>query len=149
MTLPAQTSARVLLDEAAIARTLTRIAHEIIEGNPDLERVKEIEARAGKVFVAGESSVSGASLALLLSELGYHTVYSAAGPRIMHLLIEGGVLNRLYLTFVNRLLGGQPFSTILEGPLLEPAVNLKIHHLYFDPHPFEGVGQLFAGYDRP
>ena len=39
MTLPAQTSARVLLDEAAIARTLTRIAHEIIEGNPNLERV--------------------------------------------------------------------------------------------------------------
>ena len=39
MTLPAQTSAKVLLDEAAIARTLTRIAHEIIEGNPDLERV--------------------------------------------------------------------------------------------------------------
>ena len=39
MTLPAQTSARVLLDEAAIARTLTRIAHEIIEGNTDLERV--------------------------------------------------------------------------------------------------------------
>jgi pyrimidine operon attenuation protein / uracil phosphoribosyltransferase len=39
LTLPAQTSARALLDEAAIARTLTRIAHEIIEGNPDLERV--------------------------------------------------------------------------------------------------------------
>jgi pyrimidine operon attenuation protein/uracil phosphoribosyltransferase len=39
LTLPAQTSARVLLDEAAIARTLTRIAHEIIEGNPDLDRV--------------------------------------------------------------------------------------------------------------
>ena len=39
MTLPAQTSSKILLDEAAIARTLTRIAHEIIEGNPDLERV--------------------------------------------------------------------------------------------------------------
>lgn len=39
MTLPAQTSAKILLDEAAIARTLTRIAHEIIEGNPDLDRV--------------------------------------------------------------------------------------------------------------
>ncbi len=38
MTLPAQTSPKVLLDEAAIARTLTRIAHEIIEGNPDLDR---------------------------------------------------------------------------------------------------------------
>ncbi|HEU4942824.1 MAG TPA: bifunctional pyr operon transcriptional regulator/uracil phosphoribosyltransferase PyrR [Gaiellaceae bacterium] len=39
MTLPAQTSAKILLDEAAIARTLTRIAHEIIEANPDLGRV--------------------------------------------------------------------------------------------------------------
>jgi pyrimidine operon attenuation protein/uracil phosphoribosyltransferase len=39
LTLPAQTSARILLDEAAIARTLTRIAHEIIEGNPELDRV--------------------------------------------------------------------------------------------------------------
>jgi pyrimidine operon attenuation protein / uracil phosphoribosyltransferase len=39
LTLPAQTSAKVLLDEAAIARTLTRIAHEIIEGNPELDRV--------------------------------------------------------------------------------------------------------------
>jgi len=38
LTLPAQTSPKVLLDEAAIARTLTRIAHEIIEGNPDLDR---------------------------------------------------------------------------------------------------------------
>jgi riboflavin biosynthesis pyrimidine reductase len=115
--------------------------------NPDLERVREIEARAGKVFVAGEHSVSGAQLAQLLSELGYQTVYSAAGPRIMHLLIEGGVLDRLYLTFVNRLLGGQPFSSILEGPLLEPAVNLRIHHIYLDPEVFEGIGQLFAGYN--
>ena len=39
MPLPAQTDAKVLLDEAAIARTLTRIAHEIIEANPDLARV--------------------------------------------------------------------------------------------------------------
>ena len=31
-------AAKVLLDEEAIERTLVRIAHEIIEGNPDLER---------------------------------------------------------------------------------------------------------------
>ena len=30
---------KVLLDADAIARTLSRIAHEIIEGNPDLDRV--------------------------------------------------------------------------------------------------------------
>jgi pyrimidine operon attenuation protein / uracil phosphoribosyltransferase len=37
--LPAQTSSKTLLDEAAIAKSLTRIAHEIIEANPDLEDV--------------------------------------------------------------------------------------------------------------
>jgi pyrimidine operon attenuation protein / uracil phosphoribosyltransferase len=37
--LPAQTSPKVLLDEAAIARSLSRIAHEIVEGNPELGHV--------------------------------------------------------------------------------------------------------------
>jgi pyrimidine operon attenuation protein / uracil phosphoribosyltransferase len=37
--LPAQTSSKSLLDEAAIAKSLTRIAHEIIEANPDLDTV--------------------------------------------------------------------------------------------------------------
>ena len=39
MPLPAQTSSKTLLDEAAIAKSLSRIAHEIVENNPDLERV--------------------------------------------------------------------------------------------------------------
>ena len=33
------TAEKVLLDAEAISRTLTRIAHEIIEGNPELDRV--------------------------------------------------------------------------------------------------------------
>ncbi|HEX7254909.1 MAG TPA: bifunctional pyr operon transcriptional regulator/uracil phosphoribosyltransferase PyrR [Gaiellaceae bacterium] len=70
MTLPAQTSARVLLDEAAIARTLTRIAHEIIEANPDLDRVALVGIHTRGVPIAqrlrrlihefsGEELVSG------------------------------------------------------------------------------------------
>src|SRR5947199_6012017 len=40
MPLPAPVSAdKVLLDAEGLRRTLTRIAHEIIEGNPDLARV--------------------------------------------------------------------------------------------------------------
>jgi pyrimidine operon attenuation protein / uracil phosphoribosyltransferase len=35
----ATAAAKVLLDDEAMARTLSRIAHEIIEGNPDLGRV--------------------------------------------------------------------------------------------------------------
>jgi pyrimidine operon attenuation protein/uracil phosphoribosyltransferase len=37
--LPAQTSPKTLLDEQAIAKSLGRIGHEIVEGNPDLDRV--------------------------------------------------------------------------------------------------------------
>jgi pyrimidine operon attenuation protein / uracil phosphoribosyltransferase len=37
--LPAQTSPKIVLDEAAIAKSLSRIAHEIVEGNPQLDRV--------------------------------------------------------------------------------------------------------------
>jgi pyrimidine operon attenuation protein / uracil phosphoribosyltransferase len=39
LSLPAQTSPRILLDERAIAKSLSRIAHEIVEGNPKLDRV--------------------------------------------------------------------------------------------------------------
>ncbi len=39
MPLPAQTSPRTLLDEQAIAKSLSRIAHEIVEANPALDRV--------------------------------------------------------------------------------------------------------------
>jgi pyrimidine operon attenuation protein/uracil phosphoribosyltransferase len=52
LTLPAQTSAKVLLDEAAIARTLTRIAHEIIEANPELDRVALIGIHTRGVPIA-------------------------------------------------------------------------------------------------
>ena len=39
MPLPAQTSSKTLLDGAGIAKSLSRIAHEIVESNPDLDRV--------------------------------------------------------------------------------------------------------------
>ncbi len=39
MPLPAQASPRTLLDEQAIAKSLIRIAHEIVEANPELDRV--------------------------------------------------------------------------------------------------------------
>jgi len=83
-----------------------------------------------------------------MTELGCRTAYSGAGPKVLHLLASGGVLDRLYLTFANRLLGGEPFASILEGPLLDPPVDLQLNSLYFDPYAIGGLGQLFASYDR-
>jgi riboflavin biosynthesis pyrimidine reductase len=116
------------------------------ESNPI--RVAQIEAEAGQVIVAGQHNVQGDLLVQHMTELGYRQIYSAAGPKVMHLLLAGRVLNRLYLTLTNRLLGGEPFSSIVEGPLLQPAYDMKLHSLYLDPAGVDGLGQLFAAYDR-
>ncbi|MBX3054256.1 MAG: dihydrofolate reductase family protein [Caldilineaceae bacterium] len=115
---------------------------------PDPHRVREIEDQAGQVFVAGEERVEGGPLVQQMAALGYGTVYSAAGPRIAHLLLAAGVLDRLYLTHASRLLGGDPFAPIVEGPLFPQAIDLKLNTLYLDPAGLAGLGQLFVSYDR-
>ncbi|MCP4423215.1 MAG: pyrimidine reductase [Chloroflexi bacterium] len=115
--------------------------------NPDPERIAEIERKAGQVIVVGDESVNGTWLIQQIAALGYRTVYSAAGPKILHLLLAKGALNRLYLTQVNRILGGEPFSSIVEGSLLETAVDLQTNAIYLDAHGLDGVEQLFASYD--
>jgi riboflavin biosynthesis pyrimidine reductase len=114
----------------------------------DPERVAAVRKRLGRIIVAGETSVEGGPLAKGMADLGYQTVYAAAGPKIHHLLLSAGVLDRLYLTYANRLLAGDPFSSTVEGPLLEPAVDMKLGAIYYDPHAPEGLGQLFVQYDR-
>ena len=116
--------------------------------DPDMERVEEIEAKAGQVIIAGDDSVSGDQMVQHMTELGYKTVYSAAGPKIFHLLLTGGVLDRLYLSYANRILGGQPYSSIVEGDLLEPAIDMTLNTMYFDAHALDGLGQLFVSYNR-
>jgi len=116
--------------------------------NPDMRRVREIESKAAQVFVAGEESVSGRLMVEQLTELGYRTIYSAAGPKILHLLLKDDVLDRLYLTYANRLLGGQSYSTILEGGLLSPALGMTINSVYLDSQGLDGLGQLFVSYNR-
>lgn len=117
--------------------------------NPDPERVRELEAHAGQVIVAGdEATVDGALMVQHMADLGYRAIYSAAGPRILHLLLQSGVLDRLYLTYANRLLGGSPFAAVVDGDLFPTAVGMTLHSLYHDPQALDGLGQLFAAYNR-
>ena len=113
----------------------------------DPGRVQEIEDRAGQVIVAGEQSVSGAAIAQHMADLGYQSVFNSTGPKVLHLLLAGNALDRLYLTSANRLLGGRPFSSIVEGPLFSNAVDLKTNTIYFDELGVDGLGQLFVSYD--
>ncbi len=114
----------------------------------DADQIQRLQDQGAKILFAGEERVDGQELCAHLTELGYRTAYSGAGPKVLHLLASSGVLDRLYLTFANRLLGGEPYASILEGPLLDPPIDLQLNTLYFDPYGIEGLGQLFASYDR-
>ncbi|WP_420627985.1 RibD family protein [Candidatus Leptofilum sp.] len=133
-----------------IPEVLTANGRKVIiftTANPDPARAAEIKAQAGDLYIVGDESVSGKQMAAKMAELGYQVVYSAAGPKILHLLLAGGVLDRLYLTQVGRLLGGSPFSSILEGDLLETAVNAQLHTIYHDPKAMDGLGQILLAYN--
>ena len=114
----------------------------------DPRRVRELEAQAGQVIAAGEQTVTGDRLVQAMAGLGYRAIYSASGPKVLHLLLAAGVLDRLYLTLASRLLGGEPYSTIVEGPLLAPAAGMRLQTAYLDDDGLDGLGQLFLAYRR-
>jgi riboflavin biosynthesis pyrimidine reductase len=114
----------------------------------DESRVRELKSQGGKVILVGEDHVDGHRMAEGLSEMGYRSVYSTSGPKVLHLLLQADVLDRLYLTFAHRILGGEPFSSIVEGPLFDLPRDFQLKSLYFDPVGLDGLGQLFACYDR-
>jgi len=120
----------------------------ITHGAADRERMARLENEGARVVMAGERDVRGGQTIAALGDLGYRTIYMATGPRVHHLLLADNALDRLYTTVAHRLLGGQPFSSLVEGELLQPAAGLRLHALYFDPHALDGLGQQFVCYTR-
>lgn len=120
----------------------------VTTSSSDPERRRAMEEKVGNVIIAGDATVEGKAFVDGLSELGYKTVYSTSGPKVLHLLLKAGVLDRLFLTFAHRFLGGSPFSSIVEGELLEPAQDFRLRAAYLDPHALDASGQLLTTYDR-
>jgi riboflavin biosynthesis pyrimidine reductase len=120
----------------------------VTDRRADIGRIKELEAQIGQVYIAGDERVRGDEFVRQMAGAGYRTIYSAAGPKIAHMLFAGGVLDRLYLTQVGRVLGATPFSSIVDGPLLDAPVDLPLISLSYDPHALEGAGQLLGCYGR-
>ena len=74
---PDRASATVLLDSEAISKALSRIAHEIVEGNADLERVALVGIQTRGVPLASRlrrlvAERSGAELALGALDITFH-----------------------------------------------------------------------------
>lgn len=118
--------------------------------DPKPERVNAIENNGGQVVVAGDrESVNGARMINYLTGLGYRTIFSSAGPKVLHLLLTSNMLDRLYITHTSRILGGDPYAGLVEGELLKPAVDFDLSSIYLDPAGPGGSAQLFFVYDCP
>jgi len=76
-----------------------------------------------------------------LSERGHRIVFSAAGPKVLAMLVPA--LDALYLTLGAQLLGGQNFMTLLEGDELVPSRGFTIETAYLDRYGPGGTAQLF------
>lgn len=117
--------------------------------DPKPERVKAIEKKGVQVIVAGNrKSVNGATMVNNLTELGYRTIFSSAGPKVLHLLLTSHILDRLYITHTSRILGGNPYASIVEGERLNPTVDFNLSSIYLDPSGPGGLSQLFMTYDH-
>ncbi len=108
------------------------------------QKQADLQTQGVKVITVPER-VTGTTLVAALQAEGYQYIYNATGPKVLHLLLADNMLDRLYLTQVNRLLGGDPYSGIVEGPLLDPPVDMPLNTIYFDP---VDVGQLFLSYNK-
>jgi riboflavin biosynthesis pyrimidine reductase len=134
-----------------IPEMLTKGGRKVLiftSGSPDPKRVAELEAQAGRVIVAGDEGVDGAQMAAHLTLLDYQVIFAASGPKILHMLLSSGLVDRLYLTQTSRILGGDPFATIVEGVAFDFPYDMALHSLYYDPQAPENLGQLLMSYDR-
>ncbi len=63
-------------------------------------------------------------------ELGY--AYAISGPEVLRTLVAAERLNRLYLTRVFRLLGGDPIATLRRDDALQLPIGFRLREAYLD-----------------
>lgn len=114
----------------------------------DSDRLEELSAmpHVQVIFCGKGTGVDGSLLRDQLAELGYQRIYAIAGPSVMHTLVNGDALDRLYLTTAHCLLGGTEFDTITSGAEFSPARVMPLRAMYLDTDAPEGVGQTIAVY---
>jgi riboflavin biosynthesis pyrimidine reductase len=115
--------------------------------NADKRQLAAVAETGIPVLLAGDNmEVDGCRLIEELGEKGYRSIYSIAGPGLLDTLLRAGKVDRLYLTQVHSLLGGQCYDTLLESSVLKPAAQFRLEELYLDQSQPQRPGQLFATY---
>jgi riboflavin biosynthesis pyrimidine reductase len=114
--------------------------------NADPERLRDLSQKC-EVHQLGKERVEGGRLIARLHSLGCRLVFNSTGPKVQHMLLAGAMIDRMYMTFANRVLGGDSYATIVEGPLFDPAPGYRLNSAYLDTAALDGLGQLFLSYN--
>lgn len=115
----------------------------------DPRKTAAVESQGVRVLDAGDGTrVQGRRLVEALAREAHRNVALIAGGEILDALIVDDVLDRLYLTFACRMLGGLAFDTLLTGAELPRAAPFTLKALHYDPQGKANVEQLFAVFDR-
>lgn len=108
----------------------------------------KLDTGRAKILHAGPGTqVEGDELIKKLQAEGFRNIYSIAGPGVLETLLRDDVLDRIYLTQVHRIIGGDEYDTFFEGKLLNPPANFRLHSLYFDDGLGDDCDQFFSVYD--
>jgi riboflavin biosynthesis pyrimidine reductase len=120
----------------------------VVPGGPLPDDVAAAYEEAGiDVVVAGDDGrVDAARMLDGLAGIGLGILCSLAGPRVMAMLLPH--LDALYLTLVGRLVGGEDYQTLLEGPLLDDAPVFNLGSAHVDDAGPDGSSQLFLEFLR-
>lgn len=113
----------------------------------DTQAIERLVDQGIEVLQVGDEGVNGGELVEALKRRGLRLIYSIAGPHVMHTLLSAGVLNRLYLTTVLRVISGRDYATFAKGPELDPAYDFSLSAMYLDPHGPNGVQQMLQVFD--
>jgi riboflavin biosynthesis pyrimidine reductase len=114
----------------------------------DPGRVAALQDNDITVIRAGSGiKVNGRKMIHELAQHGYRSIYAIAGPAVFHTLLESRVVDRLYLTITQQILGGNSYDTLSRGNTLQPAQGMQLIGLCHDPHAPDGAGQLFGVFE--
>jgi riboflavin biosynthesis pyrimidine reductase len=138
--------------ELPLAELLPRLEHGVTVATgikADKRKLAAVAETGVPVLLAGDDDeVDGCRLIEELGDKGFRSIYSIAGPGLLDTLLRAGKVDRLYLTQVHTLLGGQCYDTLLESRALEPAARFELEELYFDRGDEDRQGQMFGVYRK-
>ena len=141
-------SASLDIPTSALQAYAERRVHVLTGAEANAGQVSAVRGAGAEVhFTGSDRSVDGAAAIATLQALGYRNMYVIAGSSVLYTLLRDGVLQRLYLSFAHRLIGGECFDTLAFGPQLHPAPAPVLRSVFYDAHATPSMGQLLTCYD--